>query len=95
MTQVAADDIHPGLAGAEFTNYDGRSQAYDEKGILVTAVDPASPAAQQGLRADDIIVTVNRERVESVKALEAAAEEQNLLILGIRRGDRDLLLQIR
>jgi hypothetical protein len=30
-----------------------------------------------------------------VKEMNEAAEGQGLLILGIRRGDRDLLLQIR
>jgi serine protease Do/serine protease DegQ len=61
----------------------------------VSAVDPRSPAAQRGLRPNDIIVSVNRAPIDSVKALKAAAEGQNLLILGVRRGDRELLLQIR
>lgn len=95
LTQVAAAEIHPGLAGAEFQTYDGKGQAFGDAGVIVIVIEPGSPAAQRGLRADDIIVTVNRERVESVKELKAAAENQNLLILGIRRDDRDLLLQIR
>ena len=49
----------------------------------------------RGLRANDIITAINRQRVESVRELQAAAENQALLILGIRRGNRDLLLQIR
>lgn len=95
LTQVAAAEIHPGLAGAEFQTYDGKGQAFGDAGVIVIVIEPGSPAAQRGLRADDIIVTVNRERVESVKELKGAAENQNLLILGIRRDDRDLLLQIR
>ncbi len=95
LTQVAAAEIHPGLAGAEFQTYDGKGQAFSDAGVIVIVIEPGSPAAQRGLRADDIIVTVNRERVESVKELKGAAENQNLLILGIRRDDRDLLLQIR
>jgi Do/DeqQ family serine protease len=95
ITEVAAEEIHPGLAGAEFMTYDGKSQAYLGQAVIVTTVDLGSPAAQHGMRTDDIIVMVNRKRVESVKELEEAAMDQNLLILGIRRGDRDLLLQIR
>ena len=95
LEQVSAADIHPSLAGAEFTNYDGKSLAYGEPGVLIASVEPGSPAAQRGLRANDIIISVNRGKVESVKEMNEAAEGQGLLILGIRRGDRDLLLQIR
>jgi len=93
--QVAADDIHPNLAGAEFSNYDGQELDFSDEGVRVDTVEPGSPAAQRGLRADDIIVTVNRSRVRSVSELSEVAEGQNLLILGLRRGQRDLLLQIR
>ena len=93
--QVAAFDIHPNLAGAEFSNYDGQSLAFSEEGVLVQIVQPGSPAAQQGLRANDIILTVNRVRIRTVAELSEIAENQNLLILGLRRGQRDLLLQIR
>ncbi len=93
--QVAADDIHPNLAGAEFSNYDGQELDFSDEGVRVDTVEPGSPAAQRGLRADDIIVTVNRSRVRSVNELSEVAEGQNLLILGLRRGQRDLLLQIR
>ena len=92
---VAADDIHPNLAGAEFSNYDGQELDFSDEGVLVDTVQPGSPAAQRGLRANDIIVTVNRNRVRTVNELSELAEGQNLLILGLRRGQRDLLLQIR
>jgi Do/DeqQ family serine protease len=95
LEQVSAEDIHPSLAGAEFTNYDGKSLAYDEPAVLIASVAPGSPAAQRGLRPNDIIISVNRGKVESVKEMNEAAAGQGLLILGIRRGDRDLLLQIR
>jgi Do/DeqQ family serine protease len=95
FAQVSAIEIHPSLAGAELSGYDGEGQDFNQTGVLVSAVEPGSPAAQRGLRTNDIIVSVNRGRVDSVKALEEAAEGQGLLILGIRRGARDLLLQIR
>jgi Do/DeqQ family serine protease len=95
LAQVSAEDIHPSLAGAEFTNYDGKSLAYDEPAVLIASVEPGSPAAQRGLRPNDIIISVNRGKVESVKEMNEAAAGQGLLILGIRRDDRDLLLQIR
>jgi serine protease Do/serine protease DegQ len=94
-TQVAADEIHPSLAGAEFGNYDGQTLDFDKPGVIVESVQPGSPAAQRGLRENDIIVTINRRRVETVQQLSELAKDQGLLILGLRRGQRDLLLQIR
>jgi len=93
--QVAADEIHPSLAGAEFATFDGSGQAYNGPGVLVESVQPGSPAAQRGLRTNDIIVSVNRQPVATVGELSEIAAGQSLLILGLRRGQRDLLLQIR
>ena len=93
--QMAAAEIHPALAGAEFENYTGDSRGYPEDGVLVSSVEPGSPAAQRGLRSNDVITTLNRRRVNNVRELSELAEGQNLLILGLRRGQRDLLLQIR
>ena len=93
--QLAAAEVHPSLAGAELGNYDGQSLEFNGQGVLIESVQPGSPAAQRGLRANDIIVSINRARVRSVAELEDIAEDQSLLILGLRRGQRDLLLQVR
>ena len=58
-------------------------------------MEPESPAALAGILANDIIVSVNRIRVRNVRELQQAAGQQNLLILSVRRGNRNLLLQIR
>ncbi len=93
--QVNAGDIHPGLDGAEFAAYDGTNGSFDGPGVLVATVAPESPAGQRGLRPNDIIVAVNRVRVRSIKQFQEISGQQRLLILSIRRGNRDLLLQIR
>jgi len=93
--QVAAADIHPGLAGAEFSDYDGSGLSFSGKGVLVESVEPGSPAKLRGLQANDIIEGVNRVRVRSVRELRKVAEGRSLLILKIRRGNRGLLLQVR
>jgi Do/DeqQ family serine protease len=95
IDRVSAEDIHPALAGAELANHDGSEGAFNGPAVLVAAVEPESPAAARGLRANDIIVAVNRTRVRSVKELQEIASQQSLLILAIRRGNRDLLLQVR
>jgi len=93
--QVDGEDIHPGLAGAQLGNHEGKADQFAGPGVLIESVEPESPAAQTGLLANDIIVSVNRIRVRNVRELQQAAGQQSLLILSIRRGNRNLLLQIR
>ncbi len=93
--QVSAEAVHPGLAGAELAGYDGSGGSFNGPAVQIIAVEPESPAAARGLRANDIIVAVNRVRVHSIKEFQEISSQQNLLILAIRRGNRDLLLQVR
>lgn len=93
--EMAAGEIHPGLAGAEFANYDGSSQPYKGKGVIVTGVSPGSPAEFRGMQPYDIITLVNQQPVESVSELQKLAANQSLLVLKIHRGDRTLLRTIR
>jgi serine protease Do/serine protease DegQ len=90
-TRVGSD-IHPGLEGAQFAT---AATTVNGGGIEVTEVEPGSPAAQRGLRAGDVIYYVNRRRVGDLQELAAAAREYRILFLTVRRGDRDLMLQIR
>jgi serine protease DegQ len=93
--ELAAGEIHPGLAGAEFVTYDGRSLAYSGKGVLIQSVAPGSPAEFRGLQANDVITLVNQQPVDSVSDLNTLAQDQTLLVLKIHRGDRTLLRTIR
>jgi Do/DeqQ family serine protease len=95
MQQVAADDIHPALQGAELSNYAEDISGMGGGAIRVDSIAPGSPAAMRGLEEGDLIVTVNRVRVRSMEEMRDIANGQNLLILGLRRGNRNLLLQIR
>jgi Do/DeqQ family serine protease len=93
--QVAAEDIHPGLQGAELETLGPGSPRYEgEAGVLVANVVPGSPAAQRGLRPGDVIIGVNRRKVANLQELQQAAQGQSLL-LNIRRGNANLLLPIR
>jgi serine protease Do/serine protease DegQ len=95
VAEVSAGEIHPGLAGAEFSDFNGNAENFRNKGVVVDSIEPGSPAEMRGLQPNDIIAEVNRQRIESVQELKEVAEGQSLLILGIRRGNRNLLLQIR
>ncbi len=92
---IAADDLHPGLAGAELSDYSETLGNLGRGAIRVDAVAAGSPAATRGLEEGDLIVTVNRVRVRKLAELRDVAKGQNLLILGIRRSGRNLLLQVR
>ncbi len=95
MRKLAADDVHPGLAGAELSDYNEALGNLGSGAIRVDTVAPGSPAATRGLEEGDLIVTVNRVRVRKLAELRDVAKGQNLLILGIRRSGRNLLLQVR
>jgi len=93
---VTASELHEGLDGAQLVDADPRTpESGGRSGVLVSGVAPNSPAAQRGLRAGDIIIAVNRNRVTSVDEFRAVAAEANSLLLSIRRGSTDLLLPIR
>ncbi len=91
VTQSRGSDIHPGLEGAQFAAITASSGA----GIDVTEVEPGSPAAQRGLRPGDVIMAVNRQRVQNLQQLREIAASNRILFLLVRRGDRELMLQIR
>jgi Do/DeqQ family serine protease len=84
-----AVDINKGLDGAEL------GDAPDLGGVLVKAVQDGSPAAQNGLRANDLIVGVGRTPVANTKAFKEAAKNANVLVLNVRRGSVTQLIQIR
>jgi Do/DeqQ family serine protease len=84
-----AIDINKGLEGAELRD------APDNGGVLVKAIQEGSPAAQNGLRANDLIVGVGRTPIANSKGLKEAAKNANVLVLNVRRGSSVQLIQIR
>jgi len=91
VSRSAGTEIHPGLAGAQFAT----SSVSTVGGVVVTEVEPGSPAAQRGLRSGDVIIAVNRRPVQDLRELRAVAQGNRILFLLVRRGDRQLMLQIR
>ncbi len=91
VQEIGGSDIHPGLEGAQFATAAAAATA----GIEVTDVEAGSPAAQRGLRAGDVITAVNRQPVQNLQQLREIASSNRILFLLVRRGDRQLMLQIR
>ena len=62
---------------------------------MIRAVADGSPAAQRGLRANDVILAVGRVRVATVAEFNQATEGQDAFVLQIRRGNAMLVIPIR
>jgi serine protease Do/serine protease DegQ len=64
------------------------------QGVLVAKVESGSPAARAGLRPNDIITAINRQRVSSTDELQRISGGDALLI-NLIRGRGELLLVLR
>ena len=89
IAKQIGSDIHPGLVGAQF------SSSASKAGVEVTDVESGSPADQRGLEKGDLIVAVNRMRVENIQQLESIAQNNDILYLMFERENRTLILRIQ
>jgi S1-C subfamily serine protease len=81
-------EVHPALEGADLANTDNNS------GVRVSTVAEGSPAAQSGLRANDLIVGVGRVRIGNLEQLRAATKNTEAFAIAIRRGSQTLVFPI-
>jgi serine protease Do/serine protease DegQ len=87
-TADAAAQIHPSFEGAVFTDADNSG------GVVVQSVAAGSPAAQAGLRPNDIILGIGRERIANVEQLRAAVKGQESFAITIQRGRSRLVFPV-
>jgi serine protease Do len=89
QTEESGDDW--GMTVADITSEAARRFQLEEsqKGVVVTAVEPGSPAELAGIQAGDVIEEVNRQQITSIedftKAMAQGEEKETLLLLA-RRG---------
>ncbi|MCB1919832.1 MAG: DegQ family serine endoprotease [Candidatus Competibacteraceae bacterium] len=94
--KAEGDDLNPRLAGAVFEDIGPNSPlAGKVQGIRVARVESGSPAAQAGLRSNDVITAINRQRVSSTDELRRIAADSNTLMINLIRGRGELLLVLR
>lgn len=92
-SSASAEQISPALQGATLS--DGQLKN-GTKGITVTTVEKSSPAAQAGLHQDDVIVGVNRTRVQSIAEMRKVLESKPAVIAQqIIRGNDTLYILLR
>lgn len=80
--------IHRQLEGATFNNLGQNNPAADisDGGVLVSKVTKGSVAWEHGVRANDIITSVNRKPVKNLDSFRKAIAGQEVLMLNIVRG---------
>jgi len=88
-----AGQLHPALEGADLA--DAAPEQVAGGGVQVRSVAPGSPAANVGLRANDVILGVDRTRVSGLAALREAIGERQSFLLALMRGNQRLILPVR
>lgn len=86
---VTAQSVHPALEGVTLA-------VAEQGGLVITEIAENALAARYGLQQDDVIVAVNRMRVNSIAELRQAVDKAgSVLALNIRRGNSSLYLMLR
>ena len=89
-SSASAEMITPALEGATLS--DGQLKD-GGKGIKIDEVVKGSPAAQAGLQKDDVIIGVNRDRVNSIAEMrKVLAAKPAIIALQIVRGNESIYL---
>ena len=92
-SSASAELIAPALQGATLS--DGQLKD-GTKGITIDTVEKSSPAAQAGLHQDDVIIGVNRTRVQSIAEMRKVLESKPTVIaLQVMRGKETIYILLR
>ncbi|WP_315708640.1 serine endoprotease DegQ [Brenneria uluponensis] len=92
-TATRAESLSPALQGASLS--DGQLKD-GSKGVIIDGVTKDTPAAKIGLQKGDIIVGINRERVENIAQLgKILKSKPSVIALNIMRGDQSIYLLLR
>ncbi|MBM9512697.1 DegQ family serine endoprotease [Desulfogranum marinum] len=88
-----------GLSLQELTPELAEQFEYEQnQGVLITAVEPDSPAGRIGLQAGQLIEEVNRQQVDSLSALKkvlSSSKNKNQVLLRIRSGKSSQYVVLR
>ncbi|WP_054179042.1 serine endoprotease DegQ [Trabulsiella odontotermitis] len=90
---ASAEQISPALQGASLS--DGQLKD-GSKGIVIDSIEKGSAAAQVGLHKDDVIISINRERVRSIAEMRKVLEAKpSVIALNVVRGNESIYLLLR
>lgn len=90
---VIAKEIHPALEGATLANGETKQR---EKGVVISNLEARSPAVRIGLQDGDVIIGINRKKIDTLMQLRSELDEaKGVIALNIKRGISSLYLVIR
>jgi Do/DeqQ family serine protease len=85
---AGAGEVHEAFEGAQLGNAEANG------GVTVRSVAEGSPAAENGLRVNDVILAVGRVRVTNLEQLRAAVKGVPSFAITIRRGNSTIVFPI-
>ena len=88
VTASGAGEMHEAFEGATFGN------AESNGGVVIRSVAEGSPAQENGLRANDVILAVGRVRVTNIEQLRNALKNVQSFAITIRRGNSTIVFPI-
>ena len=92
QTQTSASNLLPTLEGAELNNYNEKGV----KGVSISKIKPNSLAEQRGLKSGDVIIGINRQKIENLGQLrKVLASKPSAVALNIIRGDSNFYLLVQ
>ena len=96
LETLAGNTLHYQLAGATFSNLPERLQQPGRvSGLLVSAVEPDSPAWRASLRKNDIILSANRMPLRTLDDFKQAAQGHRKLLINVQRGDGAMFILLQ
>ncbi|MDO7596684.1 MAG: DegQ family serine endoprotease [Pseudomonadota bacterium] len=88
--------VHPKLSGATFGDIEPSSPYYGQiDGVMIYSVVANSPAWNAGLRSNDIITSVNKEKIKTLEDFKPLAQNNAPLLLNITRNRHSMFLILR
>jgi len=94
---LSQGEVHPKLSGATFGDIEETSPYYGKiNGVMVYSVKRGSSASQAGLRAGDIITSVNKQKVENLEDFKPLVfNNGKQLLLNLTRNGQAMFLILR
>lgn len=94
LTSISGEKLSPHLAGAllaQIESKNGSSQTH----VMVVEIVQGSPAWYAHLRKGDIVLSINRQAVDSLLSLQQLVANQRQILLSIQRGDRAMFVLLK
>jgi len=85
---TANNGLHPMLEGADLGNA-------PNGGVLIRSIEPQSPAAATPLRANDVIISINRQPVVNLTEFKKLIHHKATLLLGVKRGSESIVVVLQ